>query len=49
MTVLTEKELMALAAKRIEELLEDLSAATGLDSYDFGTANLIKDLRRLAR
>lgn len=46
---LTPKELMVLAALRIEELLEDLSAATGLDSYDHGTSNLIKDLRRSAR
>lgn len=46
---LSAKELMVLAALRIEELLEDLSAATGLDAYDHGSSNLIKDLRRAAR
>lgn len=45
----TEKELMALAASRLEELLQDLSAACeGRDAYDFGTCNLINDLRRAA-
>lgn len=47
---LSPKELMTLAAARIEELLQDLSAATGgRDSYDFGTVNLVNDLRDAAK
>lgn len=47
---LSPKELMTLAAARIEELLQDLSAATGgRDSYDFGSVSLIRDLREAAK
>jgi hypothetical protein len=43
---LTDTELMILAAKRIEELLQDLSQACGgMDSYDHGTAQLVKALK----
>ena len=48
--VLTANEAMALAATRIEELLQDLShACNGASSYDFGSINLINELRRLAK
>lgn len=43
---LSDEQIMALAANRIEELLQDLSkACDGRDSYDFGTVALVKELR----
>ena len=48
--VLTANEAMALAATRIEELLQDLShALEGRSAYDYGSVNLINELRRLAK
>lgn len=48
--ILTTKEALILAAARIEELLQDLSkACEGRSAYDFGSVNLIAELRRLAK
>ncbi len=46
---LDERKLLALAADRLDELLKDLATAQHRDEvYDFGTVNLIRDLRMLA-
>ena len=45
---LDERQALALAADRLEELLATLENPRNVQHYDFGTVNLICDLRRLA-